>query len=162
MHPDTFQTYTALKHLYLEHPSISNISLSRTSLYLKHFSISNISLSRVSLYLEHPSISNIPLSQTFLYHKHSSISNISFTWTPHPSFSSNNSGLSLHIWTGYDCWCRFNLFDFFLQSSFSLSLMRIPKQTCSRGVLIFCNPDSCKTRLFERCSNLASFYRNPD
>ena len=52
--------------------------------------------------------------------------------------------------------------DFFLQSFCSLSFMRIPKQTCSQGGLIFGNPDSCKTRLLEKCSNLASFYRNPD
>ena len=53
-------------------------------------------------------------------------------------------------------------FDFFLQSFFSLSLMRIPKQICSRGGLIFGNPYSCKTRLFEKCNNLALFYRSPD
>ena len=38
----------------------------------------------------------------------------------------------------------------------------LSKQTCSQGRLIFGNLDSCKTRLFEKCSNLASFYRNPN
>ena len=59
----------------------------------------------------------------------------------------------------YGCWCRFILFWFIATIFFSLSSMacRIPKKkSCFRSGLIFGNPSSCKTSLFEMCSNLAS------
>ena len=52
--------YTVVS-LCLDHP------LSRTSFYLEHLSISNISLSQTSFFLEHLSISNIFLSRTSFY-----------------------------------------------------------------------------------------------
>ena len=62
--------------------------------------------------------------------------------------------------------CLLMPFQFVLIFFYNLFLTSLSfgfqKQTCSRGGSIFCNLDSCKTRLFKKCNYVASFYRNPD